>query len=161
MSIRETLNAKRGLGVGVGIALLIVAVIVILRSSGGPDYSVSRMYYSNDDGATYFADDADRIYPFDHEGKSAYRAYVYRCGDDAPFVAYLARYNEQTKAKLDQLIAKNDPADAGEIAQLRSSGIEIKKPGEGEWVGVDTPAAAKVNGVPDCPAGKTVASVIP
>ena len=35
-------------------------------------------YFSDDDGKTYFQDDASKIAPFDHNGKQAVSAYLFR-----------------------------------------------------------------------------------
>lgn len=84
---------------------------------------MSRVYFSDDEGKSYFADDMDKTFPFDHDGKQAYRAYVYRCDESGkPFVGLVGR---QVQPKNPSSKNKSDP---------RSAPIEVKKPGESKWV---------------------------
>ncbi len=161
MSLRETINDRKGLGVVIGVVLIAAAVGSFVVAHRQPAIQVEQLYYSIDDGATFFAEDANRIYPFDHNGQPAYRVYVYRCGDGQPFVSYLARYNDRTRTRLEQLIAKGSPDDVGEIARLRGAGIEVKKPGDKEWVALDDPAAAEILSGPACPQDQPLRAVLP
>ncbi len=50
-------------------------------------------------------DDLDKVVPFDHGGKPAVRAMVFRCKNGKPFVAYLQRYSEAVEAKIAAIAA--------------------------------------------------------
>jgi hypothetical protein len=100
--------------------------------------AVASAYYSTDDGQSWFVEDRAKIPPFEHQGKPAYRAYVFKCGENGkPFVAYLERFAEPARTEL----ANRNPgapsggagAGAGAGAALNDA-IEVKQPGAGEWV---------------------------
>src|SRR5579862_2306749 len=88
MGVREKINEKPAYAVATAIvALIVLGLFMYLHLRDDTTGIVSRMYYSDDDGKTYFADSTSRIFPFDHNGKPAYRAYVFQ-GSGQPFVAY-------------------------------------------------------------------------
>jgi hypothetical protein len=140
MGIREKMNQNPGVTTGVTIAIIVVALIFIvwqLWPNRGPKIP-TKAFYTVDDGATYFADDIKKIPPFDHEGKQAVRAYVFKCGGKE-FVAYLERYTPQAKAKLEKAreeAAKNPDAMPPDMMMpdMMQQGIQVKKPGTGQWV---------------------------
>src|SRR5438874_1930788 len=110
MSIRETMNrnpkATAVIAIA-GAALALYLVIWLQNFLGPPSIAVTKVFYTTDDGKTWFADDADKIYPFDHDGKQAFRAYVFKCNHDAPpFVVALGRINEAGRTKLAEFRAK-------------------------------------------------------
>ena len=51
------------------------------KSPHGPGWKPSpgSAFYTTDDGATLFTDGADRLPPFDHDGKAAVMAAVFSC----------------------------------------------------------------------------------
>jgi hypothetical protein len=106
----------------------------------------SLRFYTDDDGSTWFADDAKKVPPFQHNGKQAVLARVYQTSDGKQFVAYLEKYSDETRARLDQ----QSPAPRGHagMAVLRnnakSSGVLVKKPHEGSWIPEEDPAAKQV-----------------
>lgn len=125
MDIRAFVNKRRILVAPVAV----VAVVVVAATAwsgrrtslSGP---ITRGFFSDDDGTTYFADDVYKAFPFDHDGKQAYRAYVFRCGSTGPFVGYLGR----------------------------DAGMEVKKPGGMKWVPVSSPEGTAISNV-KCPDG--------
>src|SRR5579862_9768260 len=103
MNFREFIKRNPHAGATVGVALLLVALIIMglhLLRSGDVDVSGS-MYYSDDDGKTYFVDRGDRITPFDHNGRPAVGAVVYRCGGAPPFVGFLMHNTDDARAGLE------------------------------------------------------------
>jgi len=134
MGIREFIEKQK--------RLMVPAVVLITGAcaySGWRSYRstelpgmVERAYYTDDDGKTYFADDVKKGFSFDHDGKTAYRAFVYRSGSGKPFVGLLARTGEPEKAPA------ASPAVASAIAGRKSQGlpppVEVRKPGETKWV---------------------------
>jgi hypothetical protein len=163
MGIRESLNRRPRVAMALGAGLVAVAIPLMIWAGGdGVPGRADEAYYSDDDGKSFFVDDIDKVYPFDRNGKSAYRAYVYDCGDGKPFVAYLARYTDSARTKLTELEKNaNDPEAAGQIAQLRSNAIEVKKPGDEKWVGLFTPQGGAISSHPPCPGGGTATSISP
>jgi hypothetical protein len=97
-------------------------------------------FYSDDDGATYFADDINELTPFKHEGKDAVRAYVYRCPGSPPFVGLLQR---QTEFGRQQRGVAGGTGSRPTVAE--PAVYEVKKPGEkNPWLPVDPKHFTKV-----------------
>src|SRR5438477_7566485 len=99
MGVRETISNRRHWGIGAAVALIAVAVgaIVYQRADGTPERSTGmQAYFSIDDGQSYFEAPADSLPPFDHNGKPAIRAYVFKC-DGKKFVGYLERYRPEAR----------------------------------------------------------------
>ncbi|HWE05022.1 MAG TPA: hypothetical protein VG326_21620 [Tepidisphaeraceae bacterium] len=156
MGIRETINEKP-------VATLIVAVVVIgcalgfllmPKGSHVPKLS-SRSYYSDDDGKTWYIDDAKNVPPYDHNGKQAVRAYLYKCADGKPFVQRLEMFDISTKEAIEGQIRQGVPPLE---AQLQVRGIKIKRPADEKWAYVlnGTPqeyAAFQKVMTPHCPDG--------
>ncbi|MDB5325938.1 MAG: hypothetical protein JWM57_1507 [Phycisphaerales bacterium] len=161
MGIRTTLNEKPQIAYAtVIIAVVAAAALFWFTQTDTTSGIAKRMYYSDDDGKTYFADDTNKVFPFDHNGKQAYRAYVYQASQ-APFVGYLARYSESTREQLLQLESKaSDPAAAATISQLRNSGVEVKKPGETNWVSQTSKQGQDIMMV-TAPGGGAVKGIVP
>jgi hypothetical protein len=137
MSVREMLNQYKGVVAVVALLVTVAAVSFMVWASGNRiPGQLTRAYFSDDDGKTYFVDDAKRICPFDHNGKPAVHAYVFNLGAGEPTVVYLSRYTESARAKLTALGATaGDPDAASQIAEIKSTGMEVKKPGDKNWVG--------------------------
>src|SRR5580700_11847641 len=92
ISIRETLQ-RRGIGTALAAILFCAAIVIAafyFRPFGHkPNYS--EMFYSDDDGQTYFKDSIYKLAPFDHNGRIANIAIV--CTDGTRnFVGYLERF---------------------------------------------------------------------
>jgi len=168
VGIRETLNQNPGLTTGVTAGIIILALVLIIWSnlSGGGSASnggsVSKLYYSDDDGKTWYADDVSKVPPYDHNGKQAVRAHVYKCKDGKLFVGYLEELNSDYRTKLEK--AKSAPGGRGALLEdAMIGGMEFKKPGpNNKWVRQMTPDAQKVLDV-TCPDGsrETLEQVIP
>ncbi len=117
----------------------VAAVVIILAANGwmlwrsfGNSASggkTEQSFFTTDDGASYFAEDANKLTPFDHDGKEAVRAHVYAL-NGKKWVAYLERYT--TKGR--ELMAA---VEKGEIGPEKLQGVmlkEVKKPGDTRWV---------------------------
>ena len=141
MGIRETLNENPRLTTGITVAIVIVVLLFIVyqihsgaTQGSGPSFSGRQYYYSDDDGKTYFPDDANKVPPFDHKGKEADRARVYKC-DGKTFVNHLERYTPEGKKKMETLISKAQPVgDPTASEGIEVIGKEYKRPGDKEWV---------------------------
>ena len=141
MGIRETLNEKPAIGIGIAVGIVVIAgVILIWQFSGGSRTTQltapvqgDQAYFSDDDGKTFFADDLKKPTPFKHAGKDAYRAHVYKCSKGEPFVGYIERHTELGKQQ------KGVTQEMGSRPSFSDNALfEIKKPGKGAWVPVDS-----------------------
>src|SRR5690348_348924 len=144
--------------------LVLVAIIVVVWTLSGPSRpslpsGKAKVFYSVDDGKTYFADDAEQLPGFDHGGKPAYKAQVYQCGDNGkPFVAYLVKVEDGARKSAEA--ARAQGRGPKEVAEIWQGKIEVKKPGEGKWVptGWRTPGE-KIMQV-TCPDSKTTPTIV-
>ena len=163
MGIRETINKRQRTTSGIVIAVIVVAAGLAVWSQRSPaDSRSEKAYYADESGANTFVDSIDRVYPFDHNGRPAYRAYVYQGADGKQFVSYIARYNDAARAKIESLLQKKgDPAAAGDLAQARNSGIEVKKPGDAKWVPLFSPQGETIASHPMLADGRTAQMVMP
>lgn len=158
MGIRETLNQNPGITTGVTAAVIVVALIVIgwqLFGGSGRPRIPTQAYYTTDDGETWFADDINRIAPFERDGKEAVRVHLFTCDDgDTVFPAYLERMTPQAKAELERLT--NDPnADPALEEELRTTGTQVKKPRDpnAPWVAQMDYERSQDIVTPRCPEG--------
>jgi hypothetical protein len=152
-SPRRSSRLKFGL-----IAICVGAVITIyffypLKSTTAGQNNLAAAWYSDDDGKTWFAGDQHKVIPpFDHNGKTAYRAYLFSSngGKDA-FVGYLERYTPEGAKMLADLRSPkpNQPPMPGILAAIQTRGLEVKKPGEAIWVNAHDIKAAAVRSVPN------------
>lgn len=152
MSIRETLNKNSTTSTALAVVVLIAAVGLLLgmfwRPSPYKKGGYTEVFFTNDDGQTYFADNRLKVPPYDKDGKPAVRAQVVRCGSGKPFVAFMSRYNERAAKSL------NEAAAGGKLTQEMLDGYflqtEAKKPGEKEWVSADKASETGVTTI-TCP----------
>ncbi len=159
MGIRETLNKNPGLTTGATAAIILLAVgfIVYQLSSSGAPSVATESFYSNDDGKNWFADDINKIPPFDKDGKPAYRVYVYKCADGKPFVSHLERYTAEGKKAMEAAQKANNQNDPGLMEEVMATGLEVKKPGSDPvkgWAKQSNPVAGKIMEL-RCPDGGT------
>jgi len=187
MGIRETLNEKKGVSTAVAIGFVAIAIALIVwqvTATGGPS-GPAQLFFTTDEGQTYFGADASSLPPFDHDGKQAVRAHVYEC-NGKPFVAYVERYKPEAKkallARAGKAPAEAAPAEAAsdEPPQARGMppeaagranyatfqgpslyGRELKRPGEKDWTSSgDFAKAAQIQQV-KCPDGSAPEPVTP
>jgi len=153
VGIRESLNRNPAITTGatVGIILLAIGIIVWEVVPGRGVRASIKGYYTDDDGATYFADDVTKVPPFDHEGKQAVRCYIFTCPGRGKFVAYLEEYTKETQAKMLNRISgpTAPPMDQMEV----NAGRRLKKPGDAKWVSVQSQTGLEIANVrcPDDP----------
>lgn len=146
MSIRESIDSHKAVTVSLAVFMIAVAAVWMLWSSpsqSGERVLTTRMFYTTDEGKTWFVEDAERIPPFDYKGKTALRVRVFQSKDGKPFAGYLERYTPEAARRL-EAAKRGDSAAAGIppgrpvlslVEELAVSGTEIKKPGPNNpWV---------------------------
>lgn len=165
MSIRHKPAGKRPvmrLAIAVtGLVGLAVAAAHPLGCGDSGEPKTGQAYYTVDDGATWFADDAGKIAPFDRGGKPAYQCFVWTCdGGKTQFVSHLQRYTPDAKAKLEASRGPGgSPTSGGGMKQTGMTavaGVEVKAPktGDAGWVKLQTPRGAQIAD-PKCPDGNS------
>jgi hypothetical protein len=151
MGIRDYANQHRGAAIGVASGMIVVAVVVAVLSTrdgaSAENGMTAKSFFSNDDGKTWFADNATMIPPFTKDGKEAHRAYVYRAPDGTEFVAYLEKYTPAGKRAVEAALARppeeqfdTDPY----LADGAGDAVLVKKPGANAWINSADPRAAPV-----------------
>jgi hypothetical protein len=104
--------------------------------AGGPRVP-AQAYYTIDDGQTYFADDINKVPPFEHEGREAVRAHVFTCdGGRTTFVAYLEKYTPLAKQRIEELLERDPPVDPIMFEDIMMTGVLVRRPGDphNRWV---------------------------
>jgi hypothetical protein len=130
VGLRDQANQKATItgGVIVGVIVILVGIIILqLRANHESTASGDKMFYSSDDGRTWFADAVEKIPPFDHEGEPAVRCYVFKTSSSAPFVGYMETYTQALHDQLAGLTKSPAPIDPW-------SATLVKRPGDANWV---------------------------
>jgi hypothetical protein len=173
MLIREKLNKHSKLISSVVLIISITCLSVAWTRMRGPSHHFvpGPNYYTTDDSsqaaalAAMFKDDSTKIPPFDHDGKPAFRAYVFTAdGGRTKWIAYLERMSDKGLQMMDDINSGKRGSDPGIIAQAKegvlSTQMEVKKPGDPEWIKevADSPDAARVRKLTP-PDGQSLANV--
>jgi hypothetical protein len=158
MGIRETINEKPVVGIGIFGSLVVIAIILVVwqvlrsRPHATPLVVTDQVFFSDDDGKTWFPESKDKLPPFMHNGKPAYLAKVVRCGDSGkPFVAYLEKYPDDVKRDLEARLKSGTSQNT--IARAGIRDLLAKKPGTGEWVSRSDVSRYEEATHVDCPEG--------
>jgi len=151
VALRDTLNKNPQYVTYGTIAIIVLAIGVIvwqLKPAGGPT-PANAAWYSDDDGATWFADEPNKVTPFlnTKTNREAVNAYVYKCPGEAPFVAFLEKPEPAVKAKWDDWMKKNPGQPlSGDALHLAEGGMLVKKPKDrtAPWVKGDSEAGGLI-----------------
>jgi hypothetical protein len=138
--LRRWLNENPKIATAVGGGLMAVALIYIavtlLRSCNPsvPGYSSGQLknWYATEDGQNLYADDALLVPPFQKDGKTYYRAYVFKCPNGTQFVNHIEMYPPEIKAKMEEIKAKSG-APLLEFSQFDDRTL-VKRPGGPKWL---------------------------
>jgi hypothetical protein len=166
--LRESMQAHRGIfGTSAAIAMVLIAVVYWRWSTRPNDVTraLTLAWYTTDDGKTWYSDEKSLAPPFDRDGKTSVRAFVFTCdGDKHEFVGYLERYTAQAKQAIEDsrtaVKTEKIPPPAGLFDSVARTGIEVKRPGDSTWINVSSPQAAAIRKVA-CPQGQTLQPVYP
>jgi len=154
MEIRRFIQGKPIGGIAIAAVLILVAG-VILAKQFWPDKKadLSQAFFTDDDGASWYADSGYLLPPIDHNGKPAVFAQVFSYANGTKqFCAYMTRYSASAKKRLDAAIAdaKNrgaspDTASLFHDRTFMQSAIEVKKPGAAnQWINQTDPRSIDV-----------------
>jgi hypothetical protein len=136
VGLRENLNNKPAFG-GVIAAILVVGAALFIFWETRPETAAveTRVFFSDDDGKSWFPDQPNKVPPFSHSGKEAARAFVYK-NNGQPFVAYLQKFTKPVASKM----SSNQPIGDADLM----AGTLVKRPGETEWTPSNDPRAAGI-----------------
>ena len=165
MGIRETLNKNQALTTGATIGIIVLAIIIIVwqMMPEKPPRLLTKSYYTDDDGRTWFEDSADKLVPFDHGGKEAVRAHLFKCGENGEkFVGYLEKLDPRAKARLDEF--NSNPNNRGRVmpgqAEMEEGARLVKRPGDKNWMLDTNPNAGRLTTI-KCKDGSYAIRVVP
>jgi hypothetical protein len=162
VGIRQTINENPAITAAATGAIILAAIIFIIvealphHPKAGPP---GKLFYTDDDGKTWFPDDAMKVPPYtDTNGKDAVLAYVYKCGENGQsFVGYMLKYTPDGVQRMQkQMSAPNTRM--MDIPPVAFSDTMVKKPGDPDsaWVTrVQDPVAYQKATTPTCPDGGT------
>lgn len=140
MGIRDRLNESPRLVTALTVVIVILAIglgywfwprTTQIKASNG-------LFYTVDDGGSYFVDGFDKVPPFDHNGKPAVRAHVFKSDKkNDPYVVWMERYTPRGQEILKKFYsdAKNKGIRPPYSAELEAE-REIRKVGETKWIRV-------------------------
>ena len=165
MGVRELIKGKQGAVVALAVVMIVGAGIAIfLQMRGGASGGGSATYFTIDDGQNLFVDTNAKLPPFEKDGKQAVRAHVFECGGKR-VVGYLSRYTQEAKAALAEAKSYQGtgkpPPNARALASIGTTGLEVKRPGDAQWVKQGDVARATRIRTFRCPDGSTPAEVYP
>jgi hypothetical protein len=148
MSLREQINEHKKLTT-IGLVILIAAAFYMLsfRNHDNTNNVVpSQAFFTFDDGKTWFVDSSRRIPPFEYNGKTAVRAYVFSKGGSNYFVGYLEQFTPAAKKEMEATVAASipgpHPPPFSAPTLFAVSGRELKRPGDSVWVSASDIARA-------------------
>lgn len=151
MGIRETINDRQGLAVGAVTGLIVLSlgfvVWYVLFSGGGHSNAGlnAKAFFTDDDGKSFFMDDAAKTPPFPHSGKQAYGCTVFSGdGGKTKFVGWLTRYTDEGKRRMEEMRANKGMM----MGPSAMDCVEVKKPGAEAWVKTTTPRGMEVQRQP-------------
>jgi hypothetical protein len=113
--LRRWLNENPKIAGGVGGGLVVISLlyvsITLFRSCNPavPAYTPGsvKSWYATEDGQNLYADDALLVPPFQKDGKTFYRAYVFKCPTGTQFVNHIEMYTPEAKTKMEEIRAKS------------------------------------------------------
>ena len=148
MGVRDWLGEHQRITLGFVTIVVVIAVGYGVYSVMGnrPAFQskLPSLFYTIDDGKTFFVAGSENVPPFDYKGQPAVHAIVFECNGKR-FVGYLERYTPAAR----KAILENRATPQTEVA-----GRELKKPGDTKWVkSNDFAAVARVTDV-QCPDGQ-------
>ena len=149
MGLREKVNQNPGIAIGAASAVIVLAGIILLLQTRGGAASGSasgsgQLFFTTDDGKTWFTDDSTHVPPFMKNGKEAVRAYVYRTRDGTKFVGFMERYTPEGKKVLEAALARPPEQQTDDPFMGVAGALEWKKPGDAAWVSASDPRAEQV-----------------
>jgi hypothetical protein len=135
MLAKTVLALMLALSMGLGVVGWVIAEDAATTREAKQKRAANTAWFTTDDGKTWFADDAQKIPPFEKDGKEAVRVFVFTCDDGKThWAGYLQKYSPEAKRVLERGEA---PANVDEILM---KGTLFKNLGDEQWVSVEQPA---------------------
>jgi hypothetical protein len=158
MPFRQKLRTNRRFGYGVAALVLILGTAAFAwewASQFGSDRLPDiRVFYTADEGKTYFSDFEGKLPPFDVPNGTAVRAHVFN-GGSGPFVGYLERFSPEARSIITRVseAAKTakpgdkPPPELARVADAQRNGRQVKRPKDTTWVSINSAAGQAIKRV--------------
>ena len=112
------------------------------------------MFYTVDEGKTYFPDSEGKLPPFDLPNGLAVRAHVFN-GASGPFVGYLERFNPEAHTIIIRVSdaartarpGDKPPPELAKVADAQRNGRQVKRPKDSTWVSINSAAGQAITRV--------------
>jgi hypothetical protein len=144
------------LSIGFGMIALAVALFLLVRffSGGTPQTTVATLYFTSDDGATWFPADINQIPPFMRDGTPAVQAMLFSPDGSlaGAQVAYLLKYPDAVRDRFVQAI-ESGKGRASVDYGLKPTDVLVKRRGDAQWI---TKAQAQSSGFFKAISGRAV-----
>ena len=165
MGVREWIKGNQSAMVALAVVMIVgagVAIFLQVRDDGSD--GSGKVYFSNDDGKSFFDDKSTKLPGFLKDGKPAYRAHVFMCGGKR-VTGYLSRFTPEALKALEEANAYRGtgkpPPNVRQLATIGTTGTEVKRPGDAKWVSQSDAAAATRVRAFRCPDGSSPTEVDP
>lgn len=163
MSFRAGIQRHPRVSVGVAVLLLGLVGLVIASNVSAPTRpGEASLYFTTDDGRTWFRASAKNVPPFEHDGKAACQVFLWTGdGGKTLVVSHLFRYTPAGRQRILEQ-QKNGSSVAGDVITAMTES-EVKRPGQPEsaWVRISDPRSRAIVSPPRDAGGKQLAPVIP
>jgi len=131
--MREFFQKNRYAGFAVAGTFLAMAALIVWMTTEWSPRVITKCYFTNDDGQTWFIDDVDRVTPFDKDGKPAVRAYLFSCPSGKSYCGLVSRHSDSGREAV-AIYRIQHPDGRLPESLLRSGSREFKQPGQTKWV---------------------------
>ena|SRR5687767_13437968 len=157
-------------GMGVAVAILLVAAIALgYQMLSGREVvgaaAATSAFYTDDNGKTFFKDDTDKLPPFEHNGKQAFRCDVFQDAGGKQFVGLIYRFTESGRQQMqDYLPKKSKDADGAARRAIEERGMQVKPvaaTGDAAWQYADDVTVAQLRAAVKTPSGQQAILVQP
>jgi hypothetical protein len=132
----EIINKNPKIVMACVVLALLVCGYVVFNQVRGASTSSGELFFSDDDGKTWYAETPGTLSPTMHNGKEACRAHVFTC-EGKQFVGYLEKFSANAKAVVEQAAADTKAGKTVDRSKVQAAvmggGLLIKKPGAKDW----------------------------
>jgi hypothetical protein len=148
LGLREAIRKKQGLTAVVACVIIAVAMVAIfVQARDGGFASPDDVYYTKDDGKTFYPDTADKLMVPDASGNPNVRAHLIEV-NGKQVVGYMSRMTPEalkTIQEAQEARKAGRPVDGRKLSAIAQNGVEYKKPGDAKWIpSSDVQAVTKI-----------------
>jgi len=110
--------------------------------------AATSVFYTDDNGKTFFKGDPDKLPPFEHNGKQAYRCDVFHDAGGKEFVGLIYRFTDSGRKQMQEYLPKkSQDADGAARRAIEERGMQVKPiaaTGDAAWRYADDVTVAQL-----------------